>query len=89
MSSFIEKIYDEIFLTMIREYLKKHLISIGNKNMKNETMLSTLNWHRNKIDNASIDYSVGGSKNQSNNPLNDLFCDNIFVFTPIENIYAF
>ena len=28
-------------------------------------------------------------KNQSLNPLNELFCDNITVFTPIEKIYLF
>ena len=52
-------------------------------------MLSTLNKHINESDIGYIDYSVGGRKNQSNNPLNDIFCDNIFVFTPIENRYLF
>ena len=52
-------------------------------------MLSTLNKHINKSDIAYIDYSLGGDKNQSINPLNELFCDNIIVFTPIEKIYLF
>ena len=89
MTSFIENIYDEINLTMTREDKKIPLNSIGNKNVRIETMLSTLNKHINKSDIAYIDYSVGGSENQSFNPLNELFCDNIIVFTPIENIYLF
>ena len=89
MTSFIENIYDEINLTMIREDKKIPLNSIGNKNVKIETMLSTLNKHINKSDNAYIDYSLGGDKNQTINPLNELFCDNIIVLTPIENIYLF
>ena len=89
MSSFIENIYDEINLTMTREDKKIPLNSIGNKNVKIKTMLSTLNKHINKSDIAYIDYSFGGDKNQSINPLNELFCDNIIVFTPIENIYLF
>ena len=89
MTSFIENIYDEISLTMTREDKKIPLNSIGNKNVKIETMLSTLNKHINKSDNAYIDYSIGGVKNQSINQLDDLFCDNIIVFTPIENIYLF
>ena len=89
MTSFIENIYDEINLTMTREDKKIPLNSIGNKNVRIETMLSTLNKHINKSDIAYIDYSVGGSENQSINPLNELFCDNIIVFTPIENIYLF
>ena len=88
MSSFIENIYDEINITMTRED-KKTLNSIGNKNVKIETMLSTLNRHINKSDFAYIDYSRGGGKNQSINPLNEFFCDNIIVFTPIEKIYLF
>ena len=52
-------------------------------------MRSTLKKQINKSDFAYIDYSVGGSNNQSTNPLNELFCDNIIVFTPIENIYLF
>ena len=55
MTSFIENIYDEINLTMIREDKKIPLISIGNKNAKIETMLSTLNKHINKSDFAYID----------------------------------
>ena len=89
MTSFIENIYDEVNLIMIRELKKKPLNSIGNKNVKIETMLSTLNKHINKSDIAYIDYSLGGDKNQTINPLNELFCDNIIVFTPIENIYLF
>ena len=89
MASFIENIYDEISLTMTREDKKIPLNSIGKKNVKIETMLSTLNKHINKSDNAYIDYSFGGDKNQSINPLNELFCDNIIVFTPIEKIYLF
>ena len=89
MTSFIENIYDENNLTMIREDVKIPLNSIGNKNVKIETMLSTLNKHINKSDIAYIDYSLGGDKNQSINPLNELFCDNIIVFTPIENRYLF
>ena len=57
MSSFIENIYDEINLTMIREDKKIPLKSIGNKNVKKETMLSTLNKHINKSDIAYIDFS--------------------------------
>ena len=87
MSSFIENIYDEINLTMIREDIKTPLSSIGNKNVKIETMLSTLNKHINKSDIAYIEYSDGGTKNQSINPLNEIFCDNIIVLTPIENRY--
>ena len=52
-------------------------------------MLSTLNKHINKSDIAYIVYSLGEDKNQTINPLNELFCDNIIVFTPIENIYLF
>ena len=89
MASFIENIYDEINLTMIREDKKIPLNSIGNKNVKIETMLSTLNKHINKSDIAYIDYSLGGDKNQSINPLNEIFCDNIIVFTPIEKIYLY
>ena len=87
MTSFIENIYDEINLTMVREDIKVPLNSIGNKNIKIETMLSTLNKHINKSDIAYIDYSLGGENNQTINPLNELFCDNIIVFTPIENRY--
>ena len=89
MASFIENIYDEISLTMTREDKKIPLNSIGNKNVKIETMLSTLNKHINKSDIAYIDYSLGGDKNQSNNSLNELFCDNNIVFTPIEKIYLY
>ena len=89
MASFIENIYDEISLTMTREDKKIPLNSIGNKNVKIETMLSTLNKHINKSDIAYIDYSLGGDKNQSINPLKELFCDNITVFTPIEKINLF
>ena len=56
MTSFIENIYDEINLTMTREDKKITLNSIGNKNVKIETMLSTLNKHINKSDFAYIDY---------------------------------
>ena len=87
MTSFIENIYDEINLTMVREDIKIPLNSIGNKNIKIETMLSTLNKHINKSDIAYIDYSLGGENNQTINPLNELFCENIIVFTPIENRY--
>ena len=89
MTSFIENIYDEINLTMTREDKKIPLNSIGNKNVKIETMLSTLNKHINKSDTAYIDYSLGGDKNKSINPLNELFSDNIIVFTPIEKIYLY
>ena len=89
MASFIENIYDEINLTMTREDKKIPLNSIGNKNVKIETMLSTLNKHINKSGIAYIDYSNGGDKNQSINPLNELFCDNIIVFTPIEKTYLY
>ena len=89
MTTFIENIYDEINLIMTREVKKIPLNSIGNKNVKIETMLSTLNKHINKSDIASIDYSLRGDKNHSINPLNELFCDNIIVFTPIENLYLF
>ena len=87
MSSFIENISDEISLTMTNEDIKIPTNSIGNKNVKIETMLSTLNKHINKSDIAYLEYSVGGSENQSINPLNEIFCDNIIVFTPIEIIY--
>ena len=89
MTSFIENIYDEINLSMIREDKKIPLNSIGNKNVKIETMLSTLNKHINKGDIAYLDYSIGGDKNKTINPLNELFCDNIIVFTPIEKIYPY
>ena len=89
MASFIENIYDEINLTMTREDKKIPLNSIGNKNVKIETMLSTLNKHINKSDIAYIDYSLGGDKNKTINPLNKLFCDNIIVFPPIEKIYLY
>ena len=89
MNSFIENIYNEINLTMIREDVKIPLNSIGNRIVKIETMLSTMNKHINKSDIAYIDYSLGWEKNQIINPLNELFCDNIIVFTPIENIYLF
>ena len=87
MSSFIQNVYDEINLTMTREDKKIPLNSIGNKNVKIETMLSTLNKHINKSDIAYLDYTLGGVKNQTIIPLNDIFCDNIIVFTPIENRY--
>ena len=74
---------------MTREDKKIPLNSIGNKIVKIGTMLSTLNKHINKSDIAYIDYSRGGDKNQTINPLNEFFCDNIIVFTPIENIYLF
>ena len=89
MTSFIENIYDEINLTMIREDKKIPLSSIGNKNVKIETMLSTINKHINKSDIAYIDYSLGGDKNMSINPLNELICHNIIVFSPIEKIYLY
>ena len=89
MTSFIENIYEEINLTMTREDKKIPLNSIGHKKVKIETMLSTLNKHINKSDIGYIDYSVGGTKNQTIDPLNDLFCDNIIVYTPIENIYLY
>ena len=89
MTSFIENIYDELNLTMIREDKKIPVNSIGNRNVKIETMLSTLNKHINKSDIVYIDYSIGGDKNQSINPLNELFCDNIIVFTPLEKIYLY
>ena len=89
MSSFIENIYHETNITMTGEDMKIPLNSFGYKKVKIETMLSTLNKHINKSDIAYIDYSVAGSKNQSIDPLNELFCDNIIVFTPIENIYLF
>ena len=65
MASFIENIYDEISLTMTREDKKIPLNSIGNKSVKIETMLSTLNKHINKSDIAYIDYSLGGDKKKS------------------------
>ena len=89
MTSFIENIYDEVNLTMIREDKKIPLNSIGNKNVKIETMLTTLNNHINKSDIAYIDYSLGGDNNKTINPFNELFCDNIIVFTPIEKIYLY
>ena len=89
MTSFIENIYEEINLTMTREDKKISLNSIGHKKVKIETMLSTLNKHINKSDIGYTDYSVGGTKNQTIDPLNDLFCDNIIVYTPIENIYLY
>ena len=87
MSSFIQNIYDEINLTMTREDNNIPLNSIGKKNVKIETMLSTLNKHINKSDITYLDYTLGGVKNQTIIPLNDIFCDNIIVFTPIENRY--
>ena len=89
MSSFIKNIYHETNITMTGEDMKIPLNSFGYKKVKIETMISTLNKHINKSDIAYIDYSVAGSKNQSFNPLNELFCDNIIVFTPIESIYLF
>ena len=84
MSSFTENIYDEINLIMTREDMKTPLIQLK-KNVKIETLLSTLIKHINKSDIAYIHYSVGCSKNQSINPLNELFCDISIVFTPLEN----
>ena len=72
---------------MTREDKKIPLKSIGNKNVKIETMLSTLNKHINKSDIAYIEYSGGGTNNQDINPLNEFFCDNIIVFSPIEKLY--
>ena len=89
MRSFIKKIYDGISFTMTREYNKTPLNSNGNKNVKIETKLSTLNKHKNKSDIAYIDYLVWGGKNQSFIPLNELFCDIFTVFTPAERIYLF
>ena len=89
MSSSLENIYDEIFITITREDKKIPLNSIGKENVKTETMRSTLNKHINNSDFAYIDYSVAGTKNQSINPLNEIFCDNVLIFTPIENFYLF
>ena len=74
---------------MIREDKKIPLNSSGNKNVRLETMLATLNKHITKSDIAYIDCSFGGDKNMSINPWNELFCDNIIVFTPIEKIYLY
>ena len=63
--------------------------SIGNKNVKKETMLSTFNKHINKSDFEYIEYSIGSSKNESIRPLNEILCDDKIVFTPIENRYLF
>ena len=52
--------------------------------MESESMLSTLNKPINKSEIAYIEYSVEVGKNQSINPLNELLCDIINVFTPIE-----
>ena len=52
-------------------------------------MISLLNKHKNKKGIAYIEYSDGGSENQRNNPLNELFCEHIIVLTPIEKIYLF
>ena len=89
MSSIIENVHDDVNLTMTREDVKKPLNSIGIKNVKKETMFSTLNKHTNKSDIAKINYSLGVSENQSINPLNETFFDKFFVFAPIENIYLF
>ena len=72
---------------MVREDMKRPFNSIVNKNVK--TMLSTLSNYINKSNIAYICYSVGGSKNQNIYPLDELLCDNIIVFTPIENRYLF
>ena len=69
--------------------MKIPLISIGNKNVKKQTMLSTLDKRINENDFAYIDYSVEGIKKQSINSLNEIFCDNVIVFTPIEKRYLF
>ena len=50
MTSFLENMYDETILTMIRGDMKKPHNSIGIKNVETETMLSTLNKHINKND---------------------------------------
>ena len=69
---------------MTGEDLKEPLNSIGNINVKVETILSSLNKHINESDIVYIDYSIGSSKNPSINQLNELFCDNVIVFTPTE-----
>ena len=87
MSSIIDKIYEEVSIIQTREDFKIPLNSIGNKNIKIETMLSNLNKHLNKSDIAFIDYSTGGENYKNINPLNELFCDNIILYTPIDKKY--
>ena len=50
-----------------------------------ETMLSKLKKHKNKSDISYVDFSLGGIAKPSIIPLNEIFCDNINVFTPIKN----
>ena len=87
MTNYLEQIYSEINITKSREDIRIPLTSIGNKNIKIETMLSTLNKHINKSDIAYIDYTQRGQNNKNIEPLNNLFCDNIIIFTTIENKY--
>ena len=87
MTNYLEQIYSEINITKSREDIRIPLTSIGHKNIKIETMLSTLNKHINKSDIAYIDYTQRGQNNKNIEPLNNLFCDNIIIFTTIENKY--
>ena len=50
-------------MTMSREAAKIYLKSIGSKNVKIETMLSTLNKHIVGSNIAYIEFSIGGSNN--------------------------
>ena len=87
MSAYIENIYHEINLTETTQDVKKTLSAIVKKIVEIETMLSTSNIHINKNDNASVESSLRGTTNQSNKPLNELFCENFIIFAPIEDRY--
>ena len=84
MSLYLEIIYNENNLTKTREYVKFLLSSKGNKKTKIETMLSTRNKHINKSGIGYIDYMIGGDRNQNPEPLNELICDIIFIFTALD-----
>ena len=85
MSNFLEQIYHEINITKSREDVEIPLSAIGFKKTKIETMLVNLNKYVNKSDIAYIDYTKGGHPNNSIQPLNHLFCDNIIIYSPIDN----
>ena len=87
MTTYIENLYNQVILTRTREDNKIPLNTTGNTIVKIETMLSTLNKHINRSDRDFVDYSLSGFPNQNIVPLNELFCDNIIVFIPIENRY--
>ena len=88
MESYTEKICTEIKLTIRREYIKNPSSAIDGKSVEIKKKLTNLKKQEGKSDNANIDYALGGTANQSNIRQNEIFCDNAFVLTPLENKYV-